>query len=225
MNTRIIPSPLFIQQAVSEFQSRFPEWCSQNASTLESAANTVHLGWVYRTDNPHRFNVCANSEMGTMYTVDRQVKSCNCPWSIQGKLCSHRLKVHLAVRATEMQQQYEQELDEQRRKEQFAQMFEDAETGTWDMIAGNIVHVCNDGFTGANIFGLNSELWCGRCNEHMPHTLMLRDSRTAYVASNYETEPADEPDDYISRWIANDKFGEPDDYMTAEERQNAEAER
>ena len=54
-------------------------------------------------------------------------------------------------------------------------------SGTWDLsITGEIVHVCADGFNSAPIMGINSELWCHRCNEPMPHTLMTRESRLVY---------------------------------------------
>lgn len=89
----------FVVQAVEEFKTQFPTWSEQNAATIEHAMDAVISGWVRWTGSPHRFCVQSNSTAGASYIVDRQTKTCTCPWFNPKKVCSHRIEVHFATTA------------------------------------------------------------------------------------------------------------------------------
>lgn len=193
MNTKIIPQQQFLEQAVAEFVRKFPEWETNpnKAKRLEKAHKAVAAGNVRSTNDPHKFVVLSNTDPTGSYIVNRQTKYCECRWNATGKVCTHRVEAYLAVSAMEMQKQFERELDEQRRKEEFANLWQSQPGGTWDVIDSHILHVCDDGYTGATIMGVGAEMWCHRCNEQMPHTLLVRESRIAYIytsAANNQDE-------------------------------------
>ena len=105
----IIIGKTYVTQAVIELKEKFPLFYAQNAARVEHAADAVRSGWVARGMAEHRFVVQSNSECGASYLVDRQVSSCECKWStLQKKICSHRISVHLAVRALELEREYDE---------------------------------------------------------------------------------------------------------------------
>lgn len=97
----------FVAQAVSDFEAKFSSWAMQNEQRIQTAASAVLAGNV-RALGGFRYCVNSNSTMGASYLVDCQAKSCQCPWfKHRRSICTHRLTVHLAVRALEMQQEFE----------------------------------------------------------------------------------------------------------------------
>lgn len=181
MNTQIIPQAPFVQQALEQFKEQFPHFSSKpsNVARIHKAADAVLAGRVRSTNDPHTFVVTSNSDSNGCYLVNTQAHSCECLWSTHGKCCTHRIEVRLALTALELQKQFDYEQAQQRQREALAEMLK-SENSTWDYVDSQIVHVCDDGFTGANIFGVGSNLWCARCNHNMPEHLMTRESRIAY---------------------------------------------
>lgn len=163
----IVPNILFLTEALAELQADHPIWFEQHRTRIYSAANDVTNGAVHPTSDPQKFMVASHSRPDVTHLVDRQARKCRCEWGYNGKLCRHRIAVHLALRGFDLQETYERDQQEREQARKRSELFENPK-GAWDNVNGQIIHICPDGFSGANVFGVGSDMWCGRCTENMP---------------------------------------------------------